>query len=551
MEREIERHLRWLMVLRVAAVSSLLLSVFILELVFTTGSSPVPFYFISLCTFALSFLYGVLFRWFRGSRLFLLFQLFGDVVVITGMVYVTGGAGSPFSFLYLIGVLAASALLYRWGALWIAGASWILYAGMAILTSSGWVPLAILAPETSTRLPAARVGYLLLVHLLGFLLTAVLASYVSEKLRLTRRELAYHQEKAEILRTYHENIIASIMSGLVTASEEGRVDFLNRGAEQILGASGKTFVGKDISEVFRKDEGFLPRLREGLGEQARLRYEEWFEKKTGERVFLGFSVSKLRDKVGRQIGFIFTFQDLTEMKALEEEVQMKQRMAAIGGISARMAHEIRNPLAAMSGSVQLLKRELPMNQEQDDLMRIILDESRRLDGIIKNFLNYARPARFQPQDLDLVILVRESMRLLENSEEFRTSHRLETRFHPTAIGAWGDPNCIRQVVWNLSRNALQAMPGGGTLIVGVERRGEDVKLFFEDDGIGMTEEEIDACFQPFQGRFTEGSGLGLSIVYRIVQEHSGRIRIQSRKGKGTRVEVILPAKREMPAAAEA
>jgi two-component system sensor histidine kinase PilS (NtrC family) len=549
MDRDIERHLRWLMVLRLVTVSTLLLSVFILDLVFSPVRSPLPFYFIALFSFGLSLLYGVMFPWFRRSRPFLLTQLLGDALIITAVVSLTGGPESTFSFLYLVVVLAASVFLYRRGAFSIAGGCWVFYSGMVWLHSLEGEPLRWLMSAPATAPNPARIPFLLVVHFVGFFSVAFLSSYVTDNLRRTREELLRHRERVAQLQAYHENIIGSITSGLITTDGDGQIDFVNPGAEQILGRSRRDLLQGEVAAIIHRNGEFLPELRRQLTDRPRVRFEDWFPHESGRRRFLGFTVSRLRDKQDRELGFIFSFQDLTDRKALEEEVQLQKHMAAIGGIAARMAHEIRNPLASITGSVQLLKRELPMEPSHSELMRIILTESRRLDGILRDFLAYARPSTGRSEKIDAVVLVKEAVKLLQNSEECGRAHRIETRFRPDALQAVLDPDRIRQVIWNLARNGLKSMPAGGTLTIGVEPAPEErFRIFFEDQGSGMTGTEVEDCFQPFRGGFEQGTGLGLSIVYRVVQEHGGRVQIQSDKGHGTRVEVLLPVERDTLAA---
>ena len=247
------------------------------------------------------------------------------------------------------------------------------------------------------------------------------------------------------------------------------------------------------------------------------------------------------------LGFIFIFQDLTDIRVLEEEVGLKKRMAALGEMAAGMAHELRNPLASISGSVQFLRRDLPQGSSQAELMDIILKESRRLDHTIRDFLLFAKPGPFTPEQLDLAALLSDSLKLLQNSEEFRSGHRVRTQFHPESIPVTADANRMRQVFWNLSKNALKAMPEGGTLTVKAlgEMDGQ-VLVSFTDEGVGMPESEVDRNFQPFHGSFHHGTGLGLAIVYRIVQEHLGRIRVKSRRGAGTEIQILLPKAQAEP-----
>jgi two-component system sensor histidine kinase PilS (NtrC family) len=252
----------------------------------------------------------------------------------------------------------------------------------------------------------------------------------------------------------------------------------------------------------------------------------------------------LKDQNGEPTGFLFSFQDLTEIKALEEEVKLKDRMAALGEMAAGIAHEIRNPLASMSGSVQILKKSLRPNEEEGELLDIVLRESRRLDQIIRDFLLFAKPSRLDPKPHDLVAILGDALTLLRNSEEFDGKHAIRTSFESARMPAFVDADKMKQVFWNLSKNALKAMPEGGTLTVTVRHEGSSsVAVCFADEGIGMTEAEIRRAFEPFRTNFSEGTGLGLAVVFRIVQEHRGRIRVRSRVGRGTEVMVTLPAAR--------
>jgi two-component system sensor histidine kinase PilS (NtrC family) len=212
-----------------------------------------------------------------------------------------------------------------------------------------------------------------------------------------------------------------------------------------------------------------------------------------------------------------------------------------------MAHELRNPLASISGSVQFLRRDLPAGSSQAELMEIILKESRRLDQTIRDFLLFAKPGPFTAEQVDLAALLSDSLKLLQNSEEFRENHRVRTQFHPDRIPVKVDPNRMRQVFWNLSKNALKAMPAGGTLTVkALGEMDQQVLVSFADEGEGMPDTEVEKNFQPFHGSFHHGTGLGLAIVYRIVQEHLGRIRVKSRRGAGTEIQILLPQSQAEP-----
>ncbi|HEU4402104.1 MAG TPA: ATP-binding protein, partial [Candidatus Polarisedimenticolia bacterium] len=375
----------------------------------------------------------------------------------------------------------------------------------------------------------------------SFFAVAYLASYLTENLRRTGQELEMRRDDLAQLRDLNDNIIDSINSGLVTTDWEGRITFANRAAAEITGIPADDLPRMGIVEVLAQEKPFLWRIRTALERERRFRFELDHTDVRKRDLFLGFTVSVLKERSGVPLGMIFIFQDLTDIRALEEEVALKKRMAALGEMAAGVAHELRNPLASMSGSVQVLKRDLRPQAEAAELMYIVIKESKRLDQIIRDFLLFAKPGRFQPEEADLVVLLRETLSLLENSEERRPHHRVATQFHPASISCVVDVNRMKQVFWNLAKNALKSMPGGGTLTVkamdGLDRQ---VVITFSDTGIGMSEKDIASNFQPFHGSFASGTGLGLAIVYRIIEEHSGRIKVKSRPGAGTEVALYLP-----------
>ena len=248
----------------------------------------------------------------------------------------------------------------------------------------------------------------------------------------------------------------------------------------------------------------------------------------------------LRDRTKIPLGFIFIFQDLTEISALERQVRLKDRMAALGEMAAGMAHELRNPLASISGSVQVLRAELRPTTDQFELMDIILRESERLDQTIRDFLTFAKPGRFAPEHADVVRLLQDSARLLRNNRRFRSNYEIEVLSSKPEIRCDIDVNRMKQVFWNLATNALKAMPSGGRLNIRVAEKPGIVEIVFADQGIGMSDEEMERYFQPFRGSFHEGTGLGAAIVYRIIEEHGGAVTVRSRRGQGTDILLTLP-----------
>lgn len=537
---EIERQLRLLMVLRVATVTTLLVSALAIELVLNPGQTLRPLFLLAAAAYGASLVYAALDRWLRGRLAFAYVQLVGDAVLVAALVGITGGATSAMSFLFLIPICTAALLDLRRGALVTAVFCSGLYAA-TVLTGNAFAPLGRLVPPPPA-IDAGRVSYSLLAHVVGFAATALLASALAERVRSQGRELDERRGAVARLQALNENIIESIHSGLLTTDLDGRVNFLNRGGVEILGLAQEAVEGRSVETVFGLESGFLRRTRLELLAKRRFRLERWWDGPDGRRIFLGFAVSNLQDRSGAPLGTIFIFQDLTEIQALEQEVRLKERMAALGEMAAGMAHELRNPLAAISGSVQYLKSEVRPTGETLELMDIILRESQRLDQAIKDFLLFARPGTFSPQGCDLVKLLEDHVKLLTKSREIRSAHRVDLVRGEPEIWAEVDANRIRQVVWNLSTNALKAMPQGGRLAisVGSEPGGEEISIRFEDEGVGMSEAEMGGYFQPFRSSFTEGTGLGAAIVYRLVEEHRGRISVESRPGEGTRVAITIP-----------
>jgi two-component system sensor histidine kinase PilS (NtrC family) len=262
---------------------------------------------------------------------------------------------------------------------------------------------------------------------------------------------------------------------------------------------------------------------------------------------IGLTATHLETPRGRA-GLLFTFQDVTAIKKLERDAAIQQRLAAVGEMAAGIAHEIRNPLASMSGSIQILRQELPLSSEQEQLMDIVLRESERLNTTIRSFLAYARPQRFQIARFDVRRALNDTALLLRNSAEVLDGHEISVDVPASELWYEADEGQIKQIVWNLATNGLRAMPRGGRLrLMGsFEPSSDGVILTVRDDGIGIPPEELDALFQPFHGTFAKGSGLGLAIVYRIVSDYNGEIQVSSQPGSGTTISVRLPARAGVP-----
>lgn len=536
-----ERQLRWLMTLRVVIITILLVSAFGVELVLRPMESLRPLFKLSAAAYSMVLLYAAIDRWSRGSELLIRGQLIGDALLVSAFVGITGGIDSPMSFLYLLPITAASMATDRRWAMMMAGICWLMYGGLVVFAQQ-WTLL-------TGPLPVPEVGRVinfLLAHLAAMTAFAWLSVHLAERIRTQGQELEQRAEAVARLKALNENIIGSINSGLITTNLAGRVNFMNRGGAEILGYASTDVDARHVEELFGLEPGYLEEIRRQLLANRRFRFEKYFH--TGdsgkEKIFLGIAASNLQDRLGAPLGFIFIFQDLTEIHALEKEMRLGERMAALGEMAAGMAHELRNPLASISGAVQYLKGVVPPEGETLELMDIILRESHRLDQAIRDFLTFARPGVFSPMNVDAVRVIDDGVKLLRKSLESQSGHSIETEYEEPRMECVLDPDRLKQVFWNLASNGLKAMPDGGLLKISLHWReeGKALELLVADQGQGMDSEQRERYFQPFSGSFREGTGLGAAIVYRLVEEHSGKIQLNSELGKGTQVRIILPTR---------
>jgi two-component system sensor histidine kinase PilS (NtrC family) len=395
-------------------------------------------------------------------------------------------------------------------------------------------------------LPPARIAMFTVgLNVFGFFAVAALSGYLAEGLRRADAKLAQASNELADLQAFSQHVIDSLTSGLTTTDMAGVVMTFNRAAEAITGLSAREVIGRDVEDVLQfppELKGLFADAESGSNRARRVpRVEIGFRRGDARQIELGLSGAPLMTPRG-ETGFILTFQDVTETRKQEREARVQQRLAAVGEMAAGIAHEIRNPLASMSGSLQILRQELPLTDEQGQLMDIVLRESERLNDTIRSFLAYARPQRQAMKPFDLCQVITDTARLLENSPELHDTHSIAVAVPKDRVAFLADEGQIRQIVWNLATNGLRAMPSGGrlTLSVSNDHDASHVAIAVSDEGVGIAPEELDGIFQPFRGAFTRGAGLGLSIVHRIVSDYGGEIGVTSTKGKGTTVRVQFP-----------
>jgi two-component system sensor histidine kinase PilS (NtrC family) len=384
--------------------------------------------------------------------------------------------------------------------------------------------------------------YTVALNLFGFFAAALLSGSLANRLRSAGAQLEQASTAIADLQALNQHVIDSLPSGLATTDSHHRVLTFNRAAEAITGVTFRTAVGRPITEILQLPSQLLTTLSDNQS-NVPSRIEIRYRPSDGRGdLEIGLSATHLETPGGRA-GLLFTFQDVTSIKKLQRDAAIQQRLAAVGEMAAGIAHEIRNPLASMSGSMQILRHELPLSSEQEQLMDIVLRESERLNTTICSFLAYARPQHFRIARFDVRRALNDAALLLRNSAEVCHGHVIEVDVPSQELWYEADEGQIKQIVWNLASNGLRAMPDGGRLLLGagLDEASDCVVLTVQDQGTGIPAEELDSLFQPFHGRFAKGSGLGLAIVHRIVSDYNGEIRVSSPPGVGTTVSVRLPA----------
>ena len=546
-QTNLRKKVAWLIVVR-AVLSTVFLGSATLMQVTAPGSFAVdPYFSLIGLIYGLTLAYALMLRKVEANPSLVDLQLGGDAIVVSAFIYFTGGITSYFALLYVLPIVAGSVVQHRRGGLFVAMLSAILYievvAGQYL--AGGGVLSRVWGTGQSVALPPLSVAqYVVALNVFGFFVVALLSGSLAEGVRASGVRLAEASSQIADLQALNQHVIDSLPSGLATTDVGLRILTFNRGAETITGVSFRSAVGRTIDNVLQLPGPTIEDIHRDLQSVGTRRHEFKYRRADSRpEIEIGLGATHLETPGGRA-GYLFTFQDVTNIKKLERDSAMQQRLAAVGEMAAGIAHEIRNPLASMSGSIQILRQDLPLTSEQEQLMDIVLRESERLNTTIRSFLDYARPQRFEVRRFDARRALSDTALLLRNSADLHDQHAISVDLPATELWYDADEGQIKQIVWNLATNGLRAMPDGGRLQLkgAYDASGAGLVLTVEDEGAGIPQEELPELFQPFHGSFPKGSGLGLAIVHRIVTDYNGTIEFRSEVGRGTVVAVRLPAR---------
>ncbi|MEE8269900.1 MAG: ATP-binding protein [Nitrospinaceae bacterium] len=563
-DKELLLRIKTIMVLRIVFLTGFVLLVIAFERNSLQETPIVPLSAVLCAAYFLALASALFLRIGMNLLPIAWFQAMGDLCVIGGIIFTTGGVESPLSFLFLFVIVASSVTLPRAASYLTASGASIIYGLLVDLEYFNVIQPIYFFPKSTVSYQGAYLFYTISINIASFFSVAFLSSILNNRLRLIKDELQNKNIDFQKLQEFHRNVVQNMVNGLMTTDLEGRVTAVNVACENITGFPMNESIGKRCYQLLPMEE--LSRLFAYKGDSISMPYhmEGECERKDGETILISLKISHLlspesdsKKNMEQQVeGYICVFEDRTEIHNMEEKMKQSEQMAAVGKFSAGLAHEIRNPLASLSGSIQVLQETLETDEDQQRLMNIVLKETGRVNDIVTDFLSYAQPRKSKSTVIDLTQLLEDIITLMKNSNEYDPSINIQLVAPPDHIIIQSEEAQIKQMIWNLCINGIQAMDKSGNLTMTLkrvegyqhkkfktDRRG--VVIIVEDQGRGIPLEEQESIFDPFFTTREEGVGLGLPTVKQIVERFAGHIGVESELGRGTCFDVFLPQERSL------
>ena len=516
------RPLSWLLLLRVVVLSLILAGIFAANILGTRswnleGHFAKTVFSLIAGLYGLSILAGILARMLHRLRPLLYGILTVDLLATTFGIHLSGGAQSGLTVLYMILVVAAGLTDGRRGAAYAMALASMLLLSVSILDQMAVLPLIQGQPPPEKYMGTAELARHIAISLAALAAVTLLTVHMVDQLQQAGQEVRKQRRALSDLAHHHEQVIASLATGLVSTDENGVILTCNPKAGELLGLAPAAILEKKLREV-------APDLDKPIGiHRFELKHTD------ADPVSVELVVSRLFDSLGQAAGTIYLLRDRSEIERMEKEVAEAERLAALGRFASGVAHEIRNPLASISGALELLRQSRPDDEEEARLTDIVLREVERLDRLISEMLDLVRPNVNTELELDWAEEIREASQLAFVDPKFTGDITLDVQANEPLLVMADQPR-LRQVYWNLLTNALAASPPGGTVRVSLVREGTWAVLKVEDQGPGIPREHLDRLFEPFFSTKSEGTGLGLAIARQIVQDHGGSIQVESRPG---------------------
>lgn len=486
---------------------------------------------------AFSFLFSTVSLLILKKQLFTQFltnlQVIWDLLFVTVLILFTGGILSPYSFLYLLSIMIAGMLLGRRQALYTASLCGILYGTILDFQYFGYLSIIGLSQDDAFRIGPLQLFYTISFNIIAFGLTAFVTGLLAERARLSEEALQRASIDYLELAQFNSAIVTHSESGLLTTTVAGRIRVFNPYAETIAGLSQSDAYDMQIEKVFPQLVGVF------FNDCEPVERDFIYHTADGAEMVLGYRVSSFNDSNGKRTGYIMNFRDITNLRRLEVALKKADRLAALGELSARMAHEIRNPLAALCGSVQLLSSGTDIDEPDARLLAIVTREAERLDLLLSEFLMYARPTQPQLEKFPLKPYIDEEVLFLNQDKKFAGIMLTNNVLDTTEVSA--DPNQLRQVLINILQNAADAMPDGGEVLIDCFVAHDSASISITDSGPGISDDTAQHLFEPFWTTKPAGTGLGLAVSYRIIETHGGTIAAESVASGGSRFVITLPS----------